>query len=69
LFGGFLKASTALGGRLLILLPIAFCIFLLLDSQDRAIRLLAVIGLIILAQTREWLLLSTVRPSGKDNKH
>ena len=64
-----MKASTALGGRLIILLPMAFCIFLLLDSQDRAVRLLAVIGLIILEQAREWLLLSTIRPSGKDNKH
>jgi hypothetical protein len=47
----------------------AFCIFLLLESQDRAIRLLAIIGLIILEQAREWLLLSTIRPPNKDNKH
>ena len=59
----------ALGGRLLLLIPIAFCIFLLLASDDRMIRLLAVIALIILEQLREWLLFSSFKPLGKDNKH
>lgn len=60
----------ALGGRLILLLPMAFCIFLLLDSQDKGVRLLALIALIILEQIREWLLLSSVKPAGKekDNK-
>lgn len=61
-----------LTGRLVLLLPMAFCIFLLLDSQDKNVRMLAIIGLIILDQAREWLLvqgIKSLRDSGKDNKH
>jgi hypothetical protein len=48
----------------------AFCIFLLLDSQDKGVRLFALIALIILEQTREWLLISSLKSlgKGKDNK-
>ena len=62
--GGFLEASKVIGGRLLLLLPIAFCIFLLLDSQDRWVRMLAIVALIVLEQAREWLLLCAARASG-----
>ncbi|MEM4554321.1 MAG: hypothetical protein QXT25_00530 [Candidatus Anstonellaceae archaeon] len=44
-------------GRMLLLLPAAFCIFLVLESQDKSIRLAAVICLLLIAQIREWLLL------------
>ena len=65
-----MEIAKALGGRLILLLPMAFCIFLLLDSQDKGVRLLALIALIILEQIREWLLISSVKPLGKekDNK-
>jgi len=42
--------------RFLVLAPIAFCIFLVLESEDKMVRLAAVIGLVLLAQLREWLL-------------
>lgn len=65
-----MELSKALGGRLVILLPMAFCIFLLLDSQDKGVRLFALIALIILEQIREWLLISSIKSLGKekDNK-
>lgn len=47
----------------------AFCIFLLLDSQDRNVRLMAIIAIIILEQVREWMLvknISDIRDSGKN---
>jgi hypothetical protein len=68
--GNLLELSRAMGGRLVILLPMAFCIFLLLDSQDRNVRLFALIALIILEQVREWLLISSIKELGKrgDNK-
>jgi len=56
-----LDLTTTLGGRLLLLLPIAFCIFLLLQSEDRIVRLLAIIALIIIEQVREWLLVSGIK--------
>ena len=65
-----MEIAKALGGRLIILLPMAFCIFLLLESQDKTVRLLALIALIILEQIREWLLISSLKSlgRGKDNK-
>lgn len=63
-----MKVPQALGGRLVLLLPMAFCIFLLLASEDRMVRLLAVIALIILEQVREWLLVQSIGSLRKDNK-
>ena len=63
-----MKVGTAFGARFLILIPMAYCIFLLLDSQDKSIRLLALIGLIVLEQIREWVLISSMRELSKDNK-
>lgn len=69
-----MKLGTALSGRLLVLIPMAFCIFVLLDNQDKAARLLALLVLIVLEQFREWMLLSGVgdvraAKLAKDNKH
>ena len=68
-----MKMGTVLGGRLLILIPIAFCLFLLIDSPDKTVRLLAVVALIPLEQAREWLLVSGIDSTkggklAKDNK-
>jgi len=54
-----------MGGRLLILLPMAFCIFLLLDSQDRMVRLAALVVLTVLEQIREWLLVRGIKGISK----
>jgi len=54
--------------RYLLLLPIALCLFLILDNQDRMVRLGAVIGLVIMAQIREWLLVSNVKRMANGNK-
>lgn len=56
--GVLLDLGYSLGGRLILLLPMAFCIFLLLDSQDKGIRLAALAALAILEQIREWLLVN-----------
>jgi len=69
-----MKLGTALSGRLLILIPMAFCIFVLLDNQDKAVRLLALIVLIVLEQFRGWMLFSGIGDAkaaklAKDNKH
>ena len=60
-----MKLTSAMGGRLVILLPMAFCIFLLLDSQDKGVRLIALIALAILEQIREWLLVSAIKGFSK----
>ncbi len=60
-----MNISTALFGRLALLLPMAFCIFVLLDNQDKAARLLALIALVILEQVREWVLMSGLRGIAK----
>ena len=54
--------------RYLLLIPIALCLFLILDNQDRMVRLVAVIGLIVLAQIREWMLVSNVQRMANGNK-
>ena len=56
-----MKVSTALLGRLVLLLPMAFCIFVLLDNQDRTLRLLALVALVILEQVREWVLINSLK--------
>ncbi|MFA6489673.1 MAG: hypothetical protein WCT52_03230 [Candidatus Micrarchaeia archaeon] len=60
-----MNLTYAMGGRLLILLPMAFCIFLLLDSQDRMVRLAALVVLTVLEQIREWLLVRGIKGISK----
>ncbi|MCX8194531.1 MAG: hypothetical protein N3G22_00260 [Candidatus Micrarchaeota archaeon] len=54
--------------RYLILIPIAACIFFILESEDKSVRLAAVIVLVILAQVRDWMLVSTIEKIRKNNK-
>ena len=54
--------------RYIILAPIAYCIYLLLASNDMNVRLAAIIALIVLEQIRDWTLLATARGLAKDNK-
>ena len=63
-----MKTGFALGGRLVLLLPMAFCIFLLLDSQDKTVRLLAIIALVVLEQAREWMLVKNISELRDSNK-
>ncbi|MCX8174643.1 MAG: hypothetical protein N3E51_00345 [Candidatus Micrarchaeota archaeon] len=58
----------AFGARFLLLLPAAFCIFIILDSQDKALRLGAVLALILIEQLREWLLVGSIRELGAKDK-
>jgi len=51
--------------RYIILVPIAYCIYLLLASNDSNVRLEAIIVLIILEQIRDWSLLATARSIAK----
>ncbi|MEM2137931.1 MAG: hypothetical protein QW568_02490 [Candidatus Anstonellaceae archaeon] len=60
--------QKSFGIRFLLLIPIAFCLFLLLDSQDRMVRLGAVVLLVILAQAREWLMAQSMRSLAKGGK-
>ncbi|MFA4983053.1 MAG: hypothetical protein WC588_02430 [Candidatus Micrarchaeia archaeon] len=53
--------QKALAGRAILLLPIAVCAFVVIDSQDRFLRLLGLLGLVVFAQAREWMLLSTAK--------
>ena len=55
-------------GRFLLLIPMAFCIYLLFESEDKYVRLAAIIALIILEQTRQWLMFSSMRSLAKGNK-
>jgi len=54
--------------RYIILVPMAYCIYLLLASSDVNVRLMAIIALIMLEQVRDWSLLATARSLAKDNK-
>ena len=54
--------------RYIILAPMAFCIYLLLDSQDKPVRLMAIIALIILEQARQWLMFSTMKSLASGSK-
>ena len=51
--------------RYVLLVPMAFCIYLLLASSDVNVRLAAIIALIILEQFRDWSLLATARTIAK----
>jgi hypothetical protein len=46
----------------------AYCIFLILDSADRNVRLAALVVLIIMEQIRDWTLLSSMKVLAKGNK-
>jgi len=52
-------------GRMLVLLPIAVCAYFIIESQDRTVRMLAFLALVLLAQLREWMLLSKFPKSAK----
>ncbi len=54
--------------RYIILVPMAYCIYLLLASSDMNVRMVAIIALIILEQVRDWSLLATARAISKGNK-
>jgi hypothetical protein len=54
--------------RYLVLVPIAYCLYLLLASNDVNVRLGAIIALIVLEQVRDWSLLSAARELAKGNK-
>ena len=60
-----MKLPSVMLARLAILLPMAFCIFLLLDSQDRMVRLVALVALAVLEQIREWMLVSAIKGFSK----
>ena len=51
--------------RYIILVPMAYCIYLLLASNDVNVRMVAIIALIILEQIRDWSLLATARAIAK----
>ena len=51
--------------RYIILAPMAFCIYLLLASNDAIVRMEAIVALIILEQIRDWSLLATARAIAK----
>lgn len=51
--------------RYIILAPMAYCIYLLLASNDANVRLTAIIALILLEQVRDWSLLATARSIAK----
>ncbi len=51
--------------RYIILAPMAYCIYLLLASNDVNVRMFAIIALIILEQIRDWSLLATARTIAK----
>jgi len=57
--------SKAFFLRYIILAPMAFCIYLLLASNDVTVRMAAIIALIILEQIRDWSLLATARSIAK----
>ena len=54
--------------RYIILAPMAYCIYLLLASNDANVRMVAILALIILEQIRDWSLLAAARAISKGNK-
>jgi hypothetical protein len=54
--------------RYLVLLPIAFCLYVLIISDDMNMRFLAVIALVVLAQVRDITLMSAAQGLAKGNK-
>ena len=53
--------------RYIILAPMAYCIYLLLASNDANVRMVAILALIILEQIRDWSL-AAARAISKGNK-
>ena len=51
--------------RYIILVPMAYSIYLLLASSDVNVRMVAIVALIILEQIRDWSLLATARAIAK----
>jgi len=51
--------------RYIILAPMAYCIYLLLASNDANVRMAAILVLILLEQIRDWSLLATARAIAK----
>ena len=54
--------------RYAILVPIAYCIYVAIASNDMNARFFAMLALIILSQVRDWSLLETAREVAKHNK-
>jgi hypothetical protein len=54
--------------RYLVLLPIAFCLYVLIISDDMNMRFAAVVALVLLAQVRDISQLSTAQGLAKGNK-
>ncbi|MCX6770270.1 MAG: hypothetical protein NT051_06405 [Candidatus Micrarchaeota archaeon] len=54
--------------RYILLIPLAFCLCMLLVSQDIYMRLAALVGAIILEQARQWAMVSAMRNLAKGNK-
>jgi len=65
----FLKLMAIFAARFLILAPMAFCIFVILASEEKMVRLLAVISLIVLEQAREFMLVQSMKDLGKKDRH
>jgi hypothetical protein len=63
-----LRVLKAVAPRYLILAPMAYCIYLLITSNEMYVRLAAIIALIVLEQVRNWSLLATARSIAKLNK-
>lgn len=63
-----MKLSSMLAGRFLLLIPMAYCLYLLLVSQEMNIRLVAIIALIVLEQARQWMMVSSMKSLAKGNK-
>ncbi|PIT84733.1 hypothetical protein COU37_01565 [Candidatus Micrarchaeota archaeon CG10_big_fil_rev_8_21_14_0_10_45_29] len=60
-----MKIFTSLPLRWVLLFFMAFCLAVLLDNQDRVIRMVAALVLIVLAQIREISLVNDATPSRK----
>jgi hypothetical protein len=63
-----LQVQKAFSIRYALLVPLAFCLFLLLDSQDRTLRLAALVGAIVLEQIRQWAMVESMKHLAKGNK-
>jgi hypothetical protein len=62
------KIGIKFAARYLVLLPIAFCLYVLLVSNDANTRLLAIIGLIVLAQIRDVTMVQAMEEMRKGGK-
>jgi len=60
-----MKMFSSIPIRWILLLFMAFCLVVLLDNQDRVIRMVAAVFLIVFAQIREICLVNDVTPEKK----